>query len=385
MRILMLHCRYQTRGGEDESTDVECQILRDAGYRVDLVTADNSELRSDWSTFRAGTSAIWSRSWHHLAAQKFREQRYDIMHVQNFFPLISPSVYFAANRAGVPVVQALRNYRIACPSANLFRERRVCTDCVGRTVKWPGVLHRCYRASAAASAAVAAMTGVHHALGTWSQRVSVFVAVSKYVRNRLVEDGLPADRTVVKYNCLESEALPESLGEDERYVLFVGRVGPEKGCDELLRAWAMGPRSAKLRIIGEGELPQPLPVGVERLGRLPRVEVHRQMRGAICVVVPGRWPEPLGRISIEAFAAGTPVIAAAAGGIPEVVTNEHDGLLFEPGNLAQLSELLTRIIDSPGLAKRLGQQGRHTFLARFSPVANVRALEQIYEQAKRRE
>src|SRR5262249_18509694 len=172
MRILMLHNRYLVPGGEDVSVPAEAALLARHGHEVELLEQDNRRVEELGKT-RTAMRALWSSEAMRLVTAKLRACRFDVLHVQNFFPLWSPSVYYAAARCRVPVVQTLRNYRLLCSNAVFFRKNRVCEDCLGRFAPWPGIVHACYRNSRAASSVVTAMIGLHKIAGTWLNRVSI--------------------------------------------------------------------------------------------------------------------------------------------------------------------------------------------------------------------
>src|SRR5579859_3943458 len=142
MRILMLHNRYVVPGGEEESTETEVALLTEFGYQVELLQQDNRDIERR-GRIRTALGTVWSLDSHKQIQEKLRAGSFDILHVQNFFPLWSPSVYYAAARCGVPVVQTLHNYRLMCVNSVLFRDNYVCENCLGRTMPWPGILHKC--------------------------------------------------------------------------------------------------------------------------------------------------------------------------------------------------------------------------------------------------
>ena len=181
-----------------------------------------------------------------------RRERPAVMHCTNTFPLLSPSAYYAARAEGVPVVQSLRNYRLACLNSSLMRNDRICETCLRRSVPWPGVLHACYRDSYLASATVAAMLVVHRARGTWRNQVACFYTPSEFARTKLLEAGLPADRLFVKPNFVHPDPGPGS--GNGGYALFAGRLFPGKGLELLLDAWRRLKDPIPLRIVGEGPL-----------------------------------------------------------------------------------------------------------------------------------
>ena len=166
----MCHNYYQLRGGEDEVFEDEARLLESHGHSVVRYTVHNDEIRG-LSRWRLAAGTLWSRQTYRELERLIRQQRPVLMHCTNTFPLISPAAYAAARAAGVAVVQALHNYRLLCPNALLMRDGRVCEDCLGKAFAWPGIRHRCYRDSAAASSVVAAMIAWHKLRGTWTRSV----------------------------------------------------------------------------------------------------------------------------------------------------------------------------------------------------------------------
>lgn len=199
MNILMLHNSYQFRGGEDESFESEVRMLRDAGHYVDTIHLNNDRV-DEIGKFQVALQSIWSKPSYDLVDRKLRERNFDVMHVQNFFPMISPSVYSAAKKNGVPVVQTLRNYRLLCPSTVLYRDGHICEDCLHKTFKIPGIVHGCYRDSVLSSAAVAAMTAFNALKGTWRNDVDLYICLTAFSRQKFVEAGFNPDKVIVKSN-----------------------------------------------------------------------------------------------------------------------------------------------------------------------------------------
>src|SRR5580698_9547807 len=169
-RILLVHNRYQQAGGEDRVVEAEADLLRSYGHQVFCYTESNDRLLQI-GKLQAAVQTIWSHSSYRKLLKLIREERIELCHFHNTFPLISPSAYYAARRACFPVVQTLHNYRILCASALLMRQGEICEDCLGRVVVWPGALRRCYRNSYSASAVTAAMISTHRLAGTWTRAV----------------------------------------------------------------------------------------------------------------------------------------------------------------------------------------------------------------------
>src|SRR5882724_6530140 len=241
-------------GGEDAVVAREHKLLVDMGHRVIPYFRANGDLkgRGISGAVNAGVDSVWSSRSYREVAWLLKSETPDVAHFHNSFPLISPAAYYACAEAGVPVVQTLHNYRLLCPAATFLRDGKVCEACLSRSVPWPGVLHGCYRGSRPATAAVAAMLAVHRAIGTWQERVDVYIALTEFARRKFIEGGLPAERIVVKPNFVASDLGPKQGRGD--YALFVGRLSEEKGLGVLLNAWGRLRELIPLRIAGDGPL-----------------------------------------------------------------------------------------------------------------------------------
>ena len=311
----------------------------------------------------------------------------EVVHVQNYFPLISPSVYYAAARNRVPVIQSLRNYRLICLSGQLLRDGGPCEDCVGRHLPWPGVYHACYRNSRATSAVVGAMLYGHARIGTWRSKVTRYIALTDFARQKFIEGGLPEERVVVKPNFVDPDP---GVGRGEReHALFVGRLAPEKGVEVLIDAWAMLDRPPPLYVLGDGPLEASLKKracgvdGVTLPGAVDATEMMAYMRNARYAVIPSIWYETFGRVTIEAYACGTPVIASRLGSLEEMVDDGVTGLLFTPGDARDLAEKVRWAEAHPDEMREMGLAGRRVFEERFTMNRNYGQLMEIYEEARR--
>lgn len=386
MRILSVHNRYQIRGGEDESRQSEENLLREMGHQVEVYEEHNDRI-STMNPLRVASKTIWSQESHKITKGRLQEKTHDIIHVQNFFPLISPSVYYAAKKQGVPVVQTLRNYRLLCPNALFFRDGQVCEDCLGKFVPLPGVMHGCYRESRVASTAVASMITVHRTLRTWVEMVDIYIALTEFARQKFIEGGLPAEKIVVKPNFVNPD--PGIGSGSGGYALFVGRLSVEKGLDTLLAAWEQLKGQMPLKIVGDGPLSPQVESAVKRLpsvewlGRKPMPEVHELMGEASFLIFPSKWYETFGRVAVEAFAKGTPVIAANIGAIAELVEDGRTGLKFQPDNSQDLATKVEWALEHPQELAQMRLSARAEFEAKYTAPKNYSRLMEIYNQVQR--
>ena len=385
MRVLMLHNRYLVPGGEDQSTAAEVALLKDYGHQVELLEQDNREIER-LGKAKTAARTLWSSDSYRRVYDKLHGGQFDVMHVQNFFPLWSPSVYYAAAKCGTPVVQTLRNYRLMCVSYSFFRDGRVCEECLGRFMPWSGIVHSCYRNSRIGSGVVATMIGLHKAMGTWANRVDVYVALTDFARAKYVAGGLPADKIVVKPNFVHPSPSPGPGGGG--YALFVGRLSPEKGISTVLEAWNSPRITLPLRIIGTGPLEDSVRAAaatctkIQYLGSQSPGQVMDSLRKAEFLVFPSQWYEGMPRVVIEAFAVGTPVIASCIGAGATMVIPGKNGFHFPPGDVSALCRLLESSSCNPRELLKMRRDARASFESHYTGQANADLLLSVYRRAQ---
>jgi glycosyltransferase involved in cell wall biosynthesis len=383
MRVLVLHNRYQFSGGEDTAVAQETGMLQERGHEVDLLLEDNDDVHGIGPQIQAAVNSIYSRKSYEIVRRRIAGKKPDVVHVHNFFPKFTPSVYTACRDAGVPVVQTLHNFRIICPGTLLYRDGHVCQDCVGRRIAWPGALHGCYRQSRVGTAVVAAGIGVHHLCGTWKKIVSQYIALTEFSRGQFIAGGLPEEKITVKPNSADD---PGTGSHEGKFLLFAGRLTPEKGVRVLVEAATRNLLPLPLKILGTGPLSQEVAnLGaarkVEWLEQCPRAEVIRLMKDAACLVFPSLWFEGMPMVIVEAFATGLPVVASNLGSMSQMIKHEHTGLLFEPENTQAMADCVSRLLADAALHSRIQRNARAEYLEQFDPEANTRCLLQIYERA----
>lgn len=377
--VMVVHNTYRHRGGEDSVVDAEIALLRANGHAVTTWQRHNDEL-VDKGRAAIAMDTLWSRSSHARALQLIDTHRPDVVHVHNTFATISPSLYWACAKRNVPVVQTLHNFRLACPQAMLLREGRVCEDCLGRT-PWPALRHACYRGSTAQTAVLGGMLMLHRSLGTWRDKITRYIALNEFCRDKFVAAGLPRDKLRVKPNFVDF-AVPNPQAR-RAGLLFVGRLSPEKGIELLSRALRLTPQT-RLRVIGSGPSESVLAAhaNVERLGAQPLPIVCEAMEHASMLVLPSIWYENFPRTLVEAFATGLPVIASRIGALAELVEHGVTGLLFDPQDPGELAACMEWATTHPTEVAAMGRAARVRYEALYTPERNYRMLIDIYREAQ---
>jgi glycosyltransferase involved in cell wall biosynthesis len=379
VRILILHSEYLSGAvsGENRVVRDEAELLRANGHHVTVWTPrpSTSTVRG---RVRAATTAVWSRRAERAVGSFVSRRSVDVVHVHNLFPSLSPAVLRPTSDRPAATVMTLHNFRMMCLPADLLRDGRPCEDCLGR-VPWRGIVHRCYRDSVTASATLAAALTIHRAAGSFD-RVTRYLAVSSFVRERHVVAGIPRSRITIKPNFTWPVERRTGPG---RYFLFLGRLSHEKGLDTVLRAWARVHSARRLLVVGDGpdreQLRRLAADGVEFLGQVAPDAVPDLLRGARAVLVPSRWYEAAPRTIAEAYAAGVPVIASAIGALPEAVISGTTGRLVPVDDVDAWAAAVDGFGDAE--SERLGDGALDVWRDRHSPERGLRDLEDAYRLA----
>lgn len=168
-------------------------MLNGAGHRTLTFFRDNREIDgyTRWQKARLGIRSVWSLDSAREIRSAQQSEKPDLVHFHNFMPLLSPALYYVCKDLAIPVVQTLHNYRLLCPAATLYRDGKVCEECLGKLAPWPGVVHKCYRQDRMASAAVGVMITTHELIGTWRNVVDRYIALTEFARRKLAENGIP--------------------------------------------------------------------------------------------------------------------------------------------------------------------------------------------------
>jgi glycosyltransferase involved in cell wall biosynthesis len=387
MRVALFHNRYIAPGGEDVVFAAEAELLRSAGHDVAEYVVSNERI-AQMPRHRLAANTLWSADSRAAVKRFVREFEPELAHFHNTFPLLSPAVYSACHRHGIPVVQTLHNYRLICPGSIMFRDGRVCSDCVHRIVAWPGVLHGCYRESRPQTAVVAAMLALHRGLRTFHKQVDVFITLTEFARQQMVDGGLHPDRVVVKPNFVLSD--PGVGDHREGFALYVGRLSEEKGIRVLCEAWRRLSPPPPLIIVGDGPLKEQV-VSVARdlpsvryLGRQDPPAVMELMQSARTLIVPSLWFEGFPMVIAEAYSTGLPVIASNLGSLTSLVRHRDSGLLFEPNDAGSLVDVVEWAWSNAPALDMMSAVARSEYEQKYSAEANLRMLIGIYERALER-
>lgn len=304
----------------------------------------------------------------------------NIVHLHNIHSYLSPVLAKIAKKRGCRVLWTLHDYKLVCPSYACLLGERPCEKCIGH-----GKIHvlknRCMKGSFAASA-LAWIEALNWNRNVLDRYTDAFICPSQFMATKMKKDGFAASKLHVVCNHIDSEKqkLFDSLNvEREDYYVFVGRLSQEKGVETLLNVASKLPFSLKLA--GDGPLRKKLEEqyasckNIEFLGHQNAQQVAALLSRAQFSVVPSEWYENNPLSVIESLCAGTPVVGARIGGIPELL-NDDNGITFASGNREELATAINQAYSADWHHSSI----KETANARFSSEQHLQQILEIYSK-----
>jgi glycosyltransferase involved in cell wall biosynthesis len=330
--------------------------------------------------------AIYSREARRRLRRVIAEFRPEVAHVRNIYHHLSPSILWELRKQDVPVMYHLNDFKLLCPSYNLVSKGNACEQCRGgkfRHVMTEG----CYTGPRGATALLTAEAYIHKWLATYETCVDQFLAPSRFVKTKLMEHGWDADKIEVLPHFQRWSPGPPRGAAADASILYFGRLSPEKGLTDLLHAMQRLPH-IHLRIAGEGPQRSELEAltkqlslaNVEFIGRVGGVVLEDVIAAARFTVLPSRAYETFGKSILESYAWGRAVVASDLGSRRELVQDGQTGLLFRPGDIEHLAEVISFLEQRPELATQMGEAGRALVEQQYAPAKHYVGLTRLYEK-----
>lgn len=380
-KVLIVHNYYQIPGGEDTVVVNEKKLLEDHGHEVVLYTRHNSELKtfSKVQKLLLPISTVFSFRTYKEVKALIKEEKIDVVHVHNTLNLVSPSVYYAAFHAHVPVVQTIHNFRLLCPGATFFRDGHICEDCVTKGLSC-AVKHKCYRGSRVQTLACVISTQIHRFLGTYKKLN--YICLTEFNKEKLLQlKQIQAERVFVKPNFVETAEEIVPYDRRKNQFVYVGRLDQLKGVDLLFKAWELfSPEDDRLVVCGTGPMEDWCREYVEK-HQLNNVELKgfvdnkaakRIIGESKALILPTQWYEGFPMTIVEAYSVGTPVMGSDLGNTGSLVSEEKSGWKFKSDSVEELCEALQKAKNS---CRGLDRE----WIEKYSMESNYQQLRKIYE------
>lgn len=379
MKILILHNEYQQYGGEDTVVKNEVKILQDADHSVHVKIISNHQIKGIGSKLSAALGLVFSWKSYFAVKKLILEIRPDIVHVHNFFPLWSPSIFYACKSLNTPVILTLHNYRTLCPTALLMHDGEIIEKSITHGPWWT-IPKRVYRGSLFGTFLLALMISIHKYLGTWNKQVSKFIVLTQFAKAKFSSAGFSENKIVVKPNFVDIDFNQNQKTLDATF-LYVGRLSEEKGISTLKKAIEKD-NALKVTVVGTGPQVDELShSNFHHLGKQSLESVFKQMQKHMVLVMPSIWYEGFPMTLVEAYANGLPVIASRIGALEELVDHGVTGLLFDVGDPGSLAQAMQWALDHPQEMYQMGINARKKYEQSYTARNNLQQLENIYMDA----
>lgn len=392
MKILAIHNFHRTgsASGDDQVFKAETRLLEDHGHQVVRYSVCNDAFDNAGAAGKlvAALAMFWSPGHARAVKALIEREKPDIVHVHTFFPLLSPSILYAAKRCGVPVAATLHDTRFICPCATSLRGTELC-NCCGDGHYLRMVRYGCYKGSRLQSLLVAMNFKLHRWLKTYYRQIDRYICLNDNQIRLLTEIGFDPAKIVKKYNFVEDadvnahEPLPDGL--PPRYAVFYGRIGEEKGVRVLMKIAEATPE-IPLVVMGGGPLEGEFARWAEDqghvryLGYTPHALCLSIARNAAFVLFPSIWYEGCSMVEIEAQSLGLPIIATDLGFSHEAIQDGYNGRKVPLGDVAGFVKAARDCWGDPEACRTMGENARREYVEKYQPEENYRQLESIYRE-----
>ena len=393
-RILIANKFYYPRGGDCIVAMNLERLLKERGHDVAVLAMQYPEnVDSGWNDYYPSQVDFAGSLGNKIKAAKrlmgwgdiitsftkiLDDFKPEIVHLHNIHSYLSPVLAKLAKRRGCQVVWTLHDYKLVCPSYACLQNGKPCEKCIGHS-KIHVLKDRCMKGSLAASA-LAWLEARKWNSNVLDRYTDAFICPSQFMATKMKKDGFDPEKLRVVCNHIDAEKqqLFNSLNaERENYYVYVGRLSSEKGVETLLNVASKLPYT--LRIAGDGPLRKQLEEqyasckNIKFLGHQNAQQVAALLSKAQFSVVPSEWYENNPLSVIESLCAGTPVVGARIGGIPELL-NADNGLTFTSGNRDELKQTIGKAFDT-----QWNNDGIKTVASsRFSEQEHLKQIEEIY-------
>ena len=378
-KVLMVHNYYQIGGGEHTVFHNEVQLLRENGHEVIEYTRSNDELKkSKLKLALMPFTTIWSWKTYWEVRKIIKKEHIDVVHCHNTFPLISPSVYYAAQSMNVPTVQTVHNFRFLCPNGSFFCDGKICEKCNEKNSFRDAIKNNCYRGSKIQTLVLVAMLKFHRWIGTYNKISYIFL--TDFNRRKFAKlIDIDSDRVFIKPNFVKERAAVK--GDCQKKFVFASRLDENKGVKILISYWKDVPKDYVLHVYGDGPLKKFVEENTSEnilyMGFKPQDEIFEDLSSAMAMIFPSIWYEGFPMIITESMALGCPVLSSDIGNGGNIVSVSGGGVVFDPYSQESFRKAIKEVEKNNS---RYREAARSYYNSTLTREKNCAALEQIYER-----
>jgi glycosyltransferase involved in cell wall biosynthesis len=375
MKILLVHCSYINKGGEDTVVANEIRLLNSNGIETIFFNTDNRSNKVIKLLLFP-----WNHAQNKSIIRLIERENPQLVHIHNLHFGISPSILWAIQRKGIPIIFTVHNFRLLCPSGTLYYNGKTHLENTTRKLPLNIVFSRPYRNSFILTLYFLLIYRMHNYIGTW-HHVNKFLFLnsnSKHIFKNSILKARP-NAFAIKPNFAFKQDLSEDNRED--YFVYAGRLTKEKGFDEILEYFAKS--NLMLHVFGEGVLfnekkyPNILLHGLQ-----DTATVYRYVSKSAALVFNSKCLEGLPMTIVEAFSLGIPVLCRANVSLDDYIKHDFNAIVFGTQDIPDIdSAFRTWQTMTPENRHQMSINARNTFVSHFTKEKSFSILQQIYHDA----
>lgn len=390
MKILAIHNfhRKGSASGDDQVFKNETELLESYGHEIIKYVVFNDEFDNVniFKKINLIFGMLWSVKHYNAIRKIIKKEKTDVVHVHTFFPLLSPSILYAAKRENVKVVATLHDTRFACPCATSLRNFKVCNECCdGKYFRM--CKYRCFKNSRLQSFIVALIFSYHRFCKSFYDNIDKYICLNDNQINVLIKAGFDKKKIIKKYNFVSDIVVDlDKCNIDclpDRYVVFYGRIGEEKGIRVLMEIWDKI-TDIPLVVMGDGPLKELFKDWASKknnvyyLGYTEYRKCLRIVKSGEFVIFPSIWYEGCSMVEIETMSLGKPLIATDLGFSAEAIDDGVNGFKIPLGNITEFINKIRNLWCNSDLCKQMGRNARKEYEKKYLPNDNYEQLIKIY-------
>lgn len=380
--VLILHNTYLYSGGEETVVAAEIESLKANGYTVYYKEYNNANFKHfNFKTFLAPFNTIFNIFSFFEIIYFIRIHKIKIIHAHNIFYTASPSIFWAAKLAGAKTVITIHNYRLFCLSANFFRNKKNCFECIDKKSFKPGLQNKCFKNSMLASFTLALSIRLSDLIGIWKNKVDHYIVLNEFAKQLLINKGIDPKKIVLKSNFLPAFNFKEVNQIRDNFYLFAGRITEEKGIRHLINTFTM--TNKQLTIAGNGDLIHIInnkaSKNIQYIGLQSKEQIQSLLLKCKALIFPSIWIESMPMTLIEAQTMGTIPIVAASINTNNMIEHGIDGFLYDATKPNALMEAILHFesLSSTEL-HTISNNAQNKSLKLYGEIAHIKKIKEIY-------
>lgn len=401
MKILLVNKFHYLKGGSEKYYFELAKLLKNHGHEVAFfsmkdeknIKTGDKEYFVDSIDLNNGSKlkaldVIYSKQNKKKMEEALDEFKPDIVHLNNFQRQLSASIIDSIKERNIPIIFTAHDLQAICPAITMLdNDKYICELCMGG--KYINCIKKKCNKKSTLKSIIGSLEGLYYRLNKiYKEKIDYIITPSEFYKHKLIEDGIPANKIEAIHNFVKLEEYDLNT-QDNGYALYFGRLSKEKGIFNLIEAFSKLEKG-KLLIAGEGTekakieqwiIEHKLQERIQLLGFLNVQELKEYIRKSKFVVAPSIWYENCPYSILETLAMGKPVIGANIGGIPELVKDNENGLIYEYDNVDKLTDKMKQLFSDEKLVKKLSQNAKETSIKFFEKENYYKKICMIYNNS----